>query len=60
MQALIMVEKIRQKKEALKRTASKRLQNDYTKSIKSDFRELKEYCGYKGLNFERFEEFIKE
>lgn len=60
MQALIFVEEIRRKKEALKRNISKSLKADYTKSINSDLRELKEYCGYKGLNFERFEELIEE
>lgn len=59
-QALILVDEIKRKKEALKRKRSDCLINDYTKSIKRDMKELKDYCKFKGLDFGRLEKLINE
>ena len=59
-QALILVDEIQRKKVAIGRTRSERLKNDYTKSIKSDLKELREYCKYKGLDYRPFQKLIRE
>ena len=51
-QALKMIEEITRKKDALKSTSSKYLKRDYSRSIWSDLQELKEYCSYKGIDYE--------
>lgn len=57
-QALIMINEINRKKAALKNTTSNYLKRDYARSIWSDTEELKEYCSYKGLNFEEIRKLI--
>lgn len=50
-QALILIDEINRKKVALTKAKSQYIRNDYSKSIRSDIEELKEYCSYKGLDF---------
>jgi hypothetical protein len=50
-QALIFLKEINRKKEAIKKTKSKYLINDYMKSIVQDESDLKEYCLYKGIDY---------
>lgn len=50
-QALIFIDEISRKKEAIHNTKSTYLKNDYSKSIRQDMEDLKEYCEYKGLDF---------
>lgn len=49
-QAKEMAKEIYRKKQALQKTKSEHLKRDYTKSINSDLRELKDYCKFKGLD----------
>lgn len=49
--ALDFVKEIKRKQNAIKQTNSKRLKNDYSKSIKRDIRELKYYCKQKGIDY---------
>lgn len=42
---------IKRMKDALLRTSSSKLKNDYTKAIKRKTREVKEYCGYKNIDY---------
>ena len=49
-QALILIDEINRKKQAIKKTNSQYLKNDYSKSIRDDVWELKTYCKYKGLD----------
>lgn len=50
-QALKVVAEIERLKGAIEKTKSARLKNDYSKGIRNLTAELKEYCGYKKLNF---------
>ena len=50
-QALKFIDEIKRKKEAVLKTKSTYLKNDYSKSIRQDMEDLKEYCEYKGLDF---------
>ena len=50
-QALKVVEEIERLKGAIEKTNSAHLKNDYSKGIRKLTAELKEYCGYKKLNF---------
>ena len=50
-QALKFIEEINRKKLALQKTKSTYLKNDYSKSIRQDMEDIKEYCEYKGLDF---------
>ena len=59
-QALKLVDEIQRKKVAIGRTRSERLKNDYTKSIKSDLKELRVYCKYKGLDYRPLQKLIRE
>lgn len=56
-QALKVVDEIKRLKEAKERSKSVTLKNDYSKGIWNLTAELKEYCGYKNLNFK---EIMKE
>lgn len=51
-QALILVSEIKRMREAITKTRSKHLINDYKKSISRNIQDLKEYCSYRGINFE--------
>lgn len=51
-QAKEMVREINRKKQALRKTDSEYLKRDYSKSIKSDLKELKDYCKFKGFDIE--------
>ena len=55
-QALIFLKEINRKKDAIKNTKSKYLIEDYTKSIEEDEKELKEYCLYKGIDYEELKQ----
>lgn len=59
-QALILVDEIKRKKDAIKRKRSQYVVNDYSKSIHRDINELREYCQYKGLDFEYLMKLINE
>ena len=50
-QALLFIDEIKRKKEAVHKTKSTYLKDDYSKSIRQDMEDLKEYCEYKGLDF---------
>ena len=50
-QALKVVAEIERLKGAIEKTKSAHLKNDYSKGIRNLTAELKEYCGYKKLNF---------
>lgn len=52
-QALKVVAEIERLKKAIERTKSAHLKNDYSKGIRNLTAELKEYCDYKKLNFEK-------
>ena len=52
-QARLLLNEINRKKDALSRTKSKYLIRDYTKSIKADMEDLKEYCKYRNIDFNR-------
>ena len=49
-EAVKFAKEIMRKKDAVKRTQSKYLKADYTKSIQKDVKELRQYCDAKGLN----------
>lgn len=57
-QAKILIAEINRKKEAIGKTKSKHLITDYKKSIRSDISELKEYCKYRGIDFNEVERLI--
>lgn len=57
-QAIKVINEINRKREAIRNTKSTPLINDYSKSIKSDMLELKEYCRYKGIDFNKLTEGI--
>lgn len=45
------IEEIMRYKQAIEKTNSAYLKNDYSKCIYEMKRELKEYCGYRGYNY---------
>lgn len=47
------VDEIIRLKEAMKKSKSKYLKNDYSLNIKKLTAELKEYCGYRGFDFQK-------
>jgi hypothetical protein len=49
-QALIYLDEIKRMQQAISKTKSYKLQNDYRKAIKRKQAELKEYCKYKNIN----------
>lgn len=53
-QARIFAKEINRKIQAIEKTKSQYLKNDYAKSVRADLEELKTYCNYKGLNFTDF------
>lgn len=58
-QALVVVKEIKRLYEACECTNSKYLRNDYCKKLKVLKRDLKEYCSYKKINYERLCELNK-
>lgn len=52
-QALKFIDEINRKLTAIKQSESQYLSTDYMKSINSDIAELKEYCNYRGLDFDK-------
>lgn len=52
-QALKVVAEIERLKGAVEKTKSAHLKNDYSKGIRKLTAELKEYCGYKKLDFKK-------
>ena len=50
-QALKVVAEINRKREAIRKTNSTYLINDYHKSIRADMVELRDYCKFKGIDF---------
>ena len=49
-QALIYLEEIKRLQQAIGKTKSHKLKNDYSKAIKRKKSELKAYCKYKNIN----------
>ena len=47
------VAEINRLKLAIDKTKSQYLKNDYSKNLKTLILELKEYCGYRGFDFEK-------
>jgi hypothetical protein len=58
-QAKILVAEINRKRDAIRKTESTYLINDYHKSIRSDLIELRDYCKFKGLDFSEVVGLIK-
>lgn len=58
-QAQKFIDEINRKKEAVYKTKSIRLINDYRKSIRSDILELRDYCKFKGIDFNEIARFIR-
>ena len=58
-QALKLVDEINRKNEAIRKTKSAYLRNDYYKSVRSDMFELRDYCKFKGLDFNEIARFIQ-
>lgn len=58
-QAQKFIDEINRKKEAMRKTKSMRLFNDYRKSIRDDLFELRDYCKFKGLDFNEIKRFIR-
>jgi hypothetical protein len=58
-QALKLVDEINRKKEAILKTRSSHLRNEYAKSIRVDMFELRDYCKFKGLDFKEVVRFIQ-
>lgn len=52
-QAQKVVEEINRMKGAIEKTNSAHLKNDYSKGIRTLTAELKEYCGYRKLDFNK-------
>lgn len=52
-QAMIEINDIKRMEEAIKKTDSPYLINDYQKAIARKTKELKLYCKYKGLDYEK-------
>lgn len=50
-QAIIFAKEIKRKQEAVERTKSNYLKNDYSKSIYADIQELYTYCQYRDIDF---------
>ena len=50
-QAIIVVNEIKRLEKAMEKSKSEYLKKDYAKNIKELKSELKEYCGYKKLNY---------
>ena len=51
--AMRQVEEIDRLKEAIRKTNSNYLKNDYAKNMRTLKRELKEYCRYRGIDYQR-------
>lgn len=58
-QALKVVDEINRKREAIRKTNSAYLINDYCKSIRSDMFELRDYCKFKGISFRKLARLIQ-
>ena len=58
--AQILIVYIKRMKQAISKTKSYKLKNDYTKSIKRKTKELIEYCNYKGLEFDSVNYIVRE
>lgn len=58
-QALKLVDEINRKNEAIRKTRSTYLRNEYYKSIRSDMFELRDYCKFKGLDLNEIARFIQ-
>ena len=58
-QALKLVSEINRKREAIRKTKSTYLINDYSKSIRVDMFELRDYCKFKGLDLNEIARFTQ-
>lgn len=52
-QALVVVKEIQRLYAACEKTKSQYLRNDYCKQLKVLKRDLKEYCGYKNIDYNK-------
>ena len=59
-QAQILIDDIKRMKQAIAKTKSYKLRNDYTKAIIRKTKELIEYCNYKGLEFDSVNYIVRE
>ena len=51
-QALIVIAEIKRMKTAVRKSKSVKLKNDYNKAIRNKKADLKEYCQYRGFDYE--------
>lgn len=51
--AVRQVKEIRRIEEAISKTKSVYLKNDYSKNIRTLKSELREYCGYRGIDYNK-------
>ena len=58
-QAKLLADEINRKREAIRKTKSTYIRNDYYKSIRADMFELSDYCKFKGLDFKEVARFIR-
>ena len=58
-QAKLLVDEINRKREAIRKTNSTHLINDYHKSIRSDMFELRDYCRFKGIDLNEVAKLIQ-
>lgn len=58
-QALIVVDEIKRLEESIAKSKSRYLTNDCSKNIYELKKELKEYCGYRGYDYEKLVERYK-
>ena len=59
-QAQILIDDIKRMKQAISKTKSYKLKNDYTKAINRKTKELIEYCSYRGLVFDSVNYIVRE
>ena len=58
--AQILIDDIKRMKQAISKTKSYKLRQDYTKAISRKTKELIEYCNYKGLEFDSVNYIVRE
>lgn len=59
-QAQILIDDIKRMKQAIIKTKSYKLRNDYTKVISRKTKESVDYCNYRGLEFDSVNYTVRE
>ena len=59
-QVQILIDDINRMKQAIAKTKSYKLRNDYTKAISRKTKELVDYCNYRGLVFDSVNYIVRE